>query len=225
MKPNMRPTFLTVFACSLAAAILLQTDAAGAALRNGDVRSAVTQAVRPVMKQYGIPGMAVGVSVDGRHYVFNYGVASKSTKNPIDAATLFEIGSITKTFTASLVSYAQLTGKLALSDEVSADFPPLQGSSFDDVRLVNLGTHTSGGLPLQFPDEVRNDDDAIEYYRRWKPSHPAGTYRLYSNTGIMLLGLVAATRMHAGFDTLMQRELFAPGRSSTRILGITGSVR
>lgn len=210
MKPNMRPTFLTVFACSLAAAILLQTDAAGAALRNGDVRSAVTQAVRPVMKQYGIPGMAVGVSVDGRHYVFNYGVASKSTKNPVDAATLFEIGSITKTFTASLVSYAQLTGKLALSDEVSADFPPLQGSSFDDVRLVNLGTHTSGGLPLQFPDEVRNDDDAIEYYRRWKPSHPAGTYRLYSNTGIMLLGLVAATRMHAGFDTLMQRELFAP---------------
>ncbi|MGZ3523050.1 MAG: class C beta-lactamase [Vulcanimicrobiaceae bacterium] len=205
----MRSTILAAFAASLAAYIISQTGAA-AALQNDDVQAVVTQAVRPVMKQYGIPGMAVGVTVDGRHYVFDYGVASKATVKHVDASTLFEIGSITKTFTASLVSYAQLTGKLSLSDEVSADLPSLRGTSFDDVRLVNLGTHTAGGLPLQFPDDIQSDDDAIKYYQRWKPSHSAGTYRLYSNPSIMLLGLIAAKSMDASFATLMQRELFTP---------------
>ncbi|HEY8312503.1 MAG TPA: serine hydrolase, partial [Gemmatimonadaceae bacterium] len=48
------------------------------------------------------------------------------------------------------------------------------------------------------------------YYQGWKPSHPAGTYRLYSNPSIMLLGLIAAKRMGADFATLMRRELFTP---------------
>lgn len=202
----MRSIFFAAFAVWLPAC----TISPAAAAQNDNVRAAVTQAVRPVMKQYGIPGMAVGVTVDGRHYVFEYGVTSKATGKPVDASTLFEIGSVTKTFTASLVSYAQLTGKLSLSDKVSADFPPLRGTSFDNVRLVNLGTHTAGGLPLQFPDDVRNDRDAIAYYQRWKPSHPAGTYRLYSNPSIMLLGFVAAKKMDADFARLMQRDLFAP---------------
>jgi beta-lactamase class C len=149
----------------------------------------------------------------------DYGVASKSTGKLVDESTLFEIGSITKTFTASLVSYAQLTGKLSLSDEVSSDVPSLRDTSFDDVRLVNLGTYTAGGLPLQFPDGVQNEADAMRYYLRWKPSHSAGTYRLYSNPSIVLLGLIAAKSMDAGFDTLMQRVLFAPlGLRSTFLI-------
>lgn len=211
-----------IFAALLAAYSISQTAGAGAALPNGDMQSVVTQAVRPVMKQYGIPGMAVGVTIDGRHYVFNYGLASNATGRHVDASTLFEIGSITKTFTASLVSYAQLTGKLSLSDKVSADVPRLRGSSFDNIRLVNLGTYTAGGLPLQFPDDVRSDDDAISYYRRWKPSHPAGTFRLYSNPSIMLLGLAAADSMHADFAALMQRKLFTPLGLRSTFLTVPG---
>jgi beta-lactamase class C len=161
------------------------------------------------MREYHIPGMAVGVTVRGRHWVFDYGVASKATGKPVDEATLFEIGSITKTFTATLVSYAQLTGKLALSDPVSADFPAVRGTRFDHVRLVQLGTYTAGGLPLQFPDDVKTDVDAIRYYQRWKPRYPAGTYRLYSNPSIMLLGLIAAQTMHANFTLLMERDVIA----------------
>ncbi|MDQ2865344.1 MAG: beta-lactamase, partial [Candidatus Eremiobacteraeota bacterium] len=162
------------------------------------------------MKRYGIPGMAVGVTIHGRHYIFDYGVASTVTGRPIERSTLFEIGSITKTFTASLVAYAQLTDKLSLLDAVSADFPALRGTSFDHIRLIDLGTHTSGGLPLQFPENVKSDGDAMTYYKEWKPLHSAGTYRLYSNTGIMLLGTVAANRLHSDFVSLMQRFIFTP---------------
>jgi CubicO group peptidase (beta-lactamase class C family) len=202
------PIQLVSFATSLAAYALLQPVAAIA--RPNDVRAIVTQAVRPLMKQYGIPGMAAGVTIGGHHYLFNYGVASKATGRPVNDATLFEIGSITKTFTASFVSYAQLTGKLSLSDLASADLPSLRGTSFDHVRLVDLGTHTAGGLPLQFPDDVKTDADALRYYQHWKPSHAASTYRLYSNPSIMLLGLIAATTMHENFTDSMQRDMLAP---------------
>jgi hypothetical protein len=50
--------------------------------QDGDLRAFVTQTVRPVMKRYGISGMAVGLTVDGRHYVFDYGLASKATRTP-----------------------------------------------------------------------------------------------------------------------------------------------
>lgn len=215
----MPTTFLAVFVASLVTCSISQTEVAGGALQKRDVQSIVTEAVRPVMKHYGIPGMAVGVTIDGHNYVLDYGVASKSTGKLVDESTLFEIGSITKAFTASLVSYAQLTGKLSLSDEVSSDVPSLRDTSFDDVRLVNLGTYTAGGLPLQFPDGVQSEADAIRYYIRWKPSHSAGTYRLYSNPSIVLLGLTAAKSMDGGFDTLMQRVLFAPlGLRSTFLI-------
>ena len=199
-------------AAGLALVALLTAGAAPAeeGSRNDDVASAVAQTVRPIMKQYHIAGMAVGITVEGRHYVLDYGVASRATGKHVDASTLFEIGSITKTFTASLASYAQLTGKLSLSDAVGADLPALQGTSLGRVRLVNLGTHTAGGLPLQFPDDVKSDDDAMRYYRAWKPVHAAGTYRLYSNPSIMLLGLIVAKRMEANFAGLMQRKLLAP---------------
>ena len=204
----MRPNRPAMFAASLAVCALSHAVPAGAG--QSDVRAVVTRAVRPIMTQYGIPGMAVGVTIDGRHYVFDYGVASKATRKTVDDGTLFEIGSITKTFTASLASYAQLTHELSLSADASAYVPSLRGTSFDRVRLVDLGTHTAGGLPLVFPDDVRTDDDAMRYYGRWKPTHAAGTYRLYANTSIMLLGRIVANAMHADFTTSMERDLFAP---------------
>lgn len=218
----MRSSRPIVFATLLTASVIAQTAGTGAAVTNSDLQPAVAQTVRPIMKQYGIPGMAVGVTIGGRHYIFNYGLASKTSGKHVDDSTLFEIGSITKTFTASLVFYAQLTGKLSLSDKVSSDLPSLRGTSFDRIRLVHLGTHTAGGLPLQFPDDVRSDDDAMNYYRRWKPSHPAGTYRLYSNPSIMLLGLAVANRMHADFAALMQRELFGPLGLRSTFLTVPG---
>ncbi len=218
----MRRNGVVIFAASLATWPVSQAMPADA--RQDDVRTIVTQVVRPLMRQYGIPGLAVGITVRGRHYVLDYGVASKTTGKPVAGGTLFEIGSLTKTFTATLVSYAQLTDKLSLSDEAGADLPSLRGTSFDRIRLVNLGTYTAGSLPLQFPDAVVTDEDALRYYRRWKPSHPAGTYRLYSNPSIMLLGSIAANTMHANFTTLLEREVFAPLGLRNTFLAIPGNL-
>jgi beta-lactamase class C len=173
-----------------------------------DISGVMDSVIRPLMQQYRIPGMAIAVIVDGESYFYNYGVESLETQRPITNKTLFEIGSASKTFTATLASYAQVNGDLALSDSASKYLPSLRGSSFDNVSLLNLGTHTSGGLPLQVPDAIHNDDQLMNYFRQWKPSYAAGTYRIYSNPSIGMLGMITARSMNERFDDAIEKKLF-----------------
>lgn len=172
------------------------------------VRRAVDAAILPLMAKDGIPGMAVGVTVGGKSYVYQYGLASKSPRQPVTPSTLFEIGSVSKTFTATLASLAVVEHRMSLSDRVSAFFPELDGVPFGAVRLVNLGTHTPGGLALQVPDNVTNDEQLLRYLRAWKPTCAIGTCRTYSNIGIGLLGLITAKSMNAPFESLMDQRIF-----------------
>lgn len=173
-------------------------------------KAVAARAIAPLMARYGIPGMAVGITIDGRTSVFSYGVASKATGAPVDGNTLFEIGSVSKTFTATLAGYARITGKLALSDIASADDPTLRGSGFDRVTLLDLATYTAGGLPLQVPDGVTTDAQLRAYLRAWQPRYPPGTQRLYSNVSIGVLGAIVAHRLNGRFDRLVERDIFAP---------------
>ena len=88
--------------------------------------------------------------------------------------------------------------------------PALQGSPFGNVSLLNLGTHTPGGLPLQVPDNVKNNDELLQYFKDWRPAYPEGTRRTYSNIGIGTLGWITAKSMGQDFATLMEQRLF-PG--------------
>ena len=107
--------------------------------------------------------------------------------------TLFEIGSVSKTFTATLAGYALAQDKMRLDDRASQHWPALQGSRFDSISLLDLATYTAGGLPLQFPDSVQKDQAQIrDYYRQWQPTYAPGSQRLYSNPSIGLFGYLAA---------------------------------
>ncbi|HZE58448.1 MAG TPA: class C beta-lactamase [Chthoniobacterales bacterium] len=186
----------------------LMPSSNGADNERARVEKNVEEAVRPVMKKFALPSMAVGVVLNGETYVFNYGVTSKATGKPVDNDTLFEIGSVSKTFTATVASYAQVNGQLLLSDSVTKYLPVLHGSAFDNLTLLYLGTHMSGGLPLQVPDEVKNDEQLMEYFKKWKPTYTPGTYRTYSNPSIGLLGLITARSMKEDFAALMEGKLF-----------------
>ena len=163
-----------------------------------------------VIARHRIYPVAVGIIVAGKTYIFSYGVASTETGQPVTRDTLFEIGSVTKTFTATLACYAQVKGYLSLSDKTSTYLPALQGSEFGGVSLLNLGTHTPGGLPLQVPENIGNNDQLMEYFRNWRSTYQPGTYRTYANPGIGTLGLITAKSMGQDFASLMEQILF-PG--------------
>jgi beta-lactamase class C len=172
------------------------------------IREIVDTAIRPLVTEHDVPGMAVAVTVDGQAFFFNYGVASRENNTPISEQTIFEIGSLSKTFTGTLISYAQVLGKLSLDDHPGKYMPQLKGRAIDTVSLLNLGTFTAGGLPLQFPDEISDRDRMIAYFRQWKPDTAPGAQRRYSNPSIGLLGHITALALNSDFAGAMETELF-----------------
>ncbi|MBX4991686.1 class C beta-lactamase [Rhizobium leguminosarum bv. viciae] len=203
----------------LSAALLsAYTSANSFAAGEAEVRAIADAAIKPIMEKYAIPGVAVGITVGGRDHIFTYGVESKETGRPVAATTLFELGSISKTFTATLASYAEATGDLSLSDLVAKHLPAVKGRPFGDVALIGLGTHTAGGFPLQVPDNLKNEGQLMDYLAAWRPSYAAGTHRSYANPSIGMLGFITAKAMRGDFADLMEGRLFPGlGLSSTFI--------
>lgn len=191
----------------LVCAALFGTSAA-ADTEKSDIDNLVQDAAQAIMQQYKIPGLAIAVTANGKQSFYNYGVASRETGRKVTRNTLFEIGSISKTFTATLATYAQVNGRLALSDNPGKYLPQLQGSQLDKVTLINLGTHTAGGFPLQIPDDVQNNEQLMDYFRSWQPLFAPGTYRTYANPSIGLLGMIAAKSMNIPFDEALEAQLF-----------------
>lgn len=178
------------------------------------LKSIVDAAIQPVMKEHAVPGMAVGLTVDGKHYFFNYGVAAKESGRRVTETTLFEVGSVSKLFTGLVGAYGAVTGEVSLTASASGYMPALKGSSFDGITLLQLGTYTAGGLPLQFPREVRDEAGMVSYYRNWKPAYAAGTHRVYSNPSIGLFGHLAAAGMGRPFEDILEDTIF-PGLGLT----------
>jgi len=195
------PVALTFMSSCLLAATSRAADAPA------KIAAAVDGAFRPLLQAYDVPGMAVAVTVDGRQYFFNYGVASKESNAPVTKDTLFEIGSISKTFTATLAAYGQALGKLSLADHPGKYMPQLRGSAIDKASLLNLATFSAGGLPLHFPTAVTNDATMLTFFHQWKPAAEPGTLRRYSNPSIGLFGRITATAMDRKFADLVEGEL------------------
>ena len=193
---------LAVAALSMLPAAAQATDAPS------KIRDAVASAFQPLMAKYEVPGIAVAVTAEGQEYFFNFGVASKATHEPVTKNTLFEIGSVSKTFTATLVTYVQALGKISLDDHPGKYMPRLRGSGIDKASLLNLGTFTAGGLPLQFPGAATNVAAMVSYFRQWQPSAAPGTQRRYSNPSIGLFGYITALAMNGDFAGLIESEIF-----------------
>lgn len=174
------------------------------------VEQIVKDAILPVMAEYNVPGMAVAITLRGERHCFYYGLAAKDSGQKVTENTLFEIGSVSKTYTATLAAWAQERGALSLYDKVSLRLPGLAGSAFDKISLLELGACTAGGLPLQFPDEVTSEAQMLAYFKNWRPTYAPGTHRLYSNPSVGLLGYLTAKALDKPFIELMEKELF-PG--------------
>lgn len=178
------------------------------------LRAIVDKAIAPIMTEHDVPGMAVAVTVGGKAYFFNYGLASVKDQTPVSEATLFELGSISKTLTATLASYAQASGKLSLDAHPSAYMVQLKGSGIDKASVLNLGTYTAGGLPLQFP-EALSDDQMADYFRQWTPASAPGTQRRYSNPSLGLFGHVTALALKRDFTEAMEQLLAQLGLTNS----------
>lgn len=180
------------------------TPIAGAA----DLQSVVDQAIQPIMKAHDVPGIAVAVTVNGKPFYFSYGVASREDNTPVTENTLFELGSVSKTFTATVAAYALVQGKLSLEDHPSRYVPKLKGSALDQATVLNFGTYTAGGLPLQFPDDVADSEQGmLDYFGHFKPKAAPGVVREYSNPSLGMFGHLASVALKANQADLLEQQI------------------
>lgn len=187
---------------------LLLASPAALAATPPDLETQVQAAAQAVMKEQAIAGMAIAVTANGERHFYNFGVASRDSGQAVDRDTLFELGSISKTFNVTLAAYAQATGKLKLADSPARYLPELRGHALEHTSLLNLATHTAGGFPLQLPDNVRDNAQLMRYFKNWTPEYPAGTRRTYANPSIGLLGVISARQLGTSYRSALQDQLF-----------------
>jgi len=171
------------------------------------LKNAVDQQAKLLMNEHNISGMAFGIIIDGKSHFYHYGLADKKAKIPVSDNTIFELGSISKTFAATLASYSELNGTLKLEDTADKYIPYLKNSAIGNTKLINLATYSAGGLPLQVPDDVKNNKELLRYYKSWQPVFPINSKRLYSNASIGLFGYISALSMDADYTQLMEEKI------------------
>lgn len=174
----------------------------------GDFQRRAAGIFAPLMKAHDISGLVVGLSREGRHEFFAAGVTARKDGRPVDADTLFELGSVSKTFNAALAALASVRGRLALDKAVAEVLPRFKGTAFGALTPIDLATHATGGMPLQVPDGVKTQAALDDWLAAWKPAAPPATRRAYSNISIGMLGRVAASALGTSYAEAAQGTLF-----------------
>lgn len=197
---------------ALSAALLLAVSGStmAAPLTDAALAGMVNRTFAPLIKDQAIPGMAVAVIYQGQPHYFTWGMADVAGKKPVSRQTLFELGSVSKTFTGVLGGDAVSRGEIRLSDPVSRYWPALSGKQWQGITLLHLATYTAGGLPLQIPDAVSDGAALQAFYQSWQPQWAPGETRLYANSSIGLFGALAVKPSGMDFAQAMQTRVFQP---------------
>lgn len=201
---------------NLAAAALLSlpTTLVAQNLTDAQVTDMARDSFAPVIAEFNIPGLVVGITFRGQQHFYATGFAKREGEIAASPETIFELGSISKIFNATLAALAEQQGVIDLESPASDSLPNLKGSAFDGIRLVDLATHVTGGLPLQVPDAVQDVPALVDWLVDWHPPQP-GT-RSYSNVSIGLLGYITADAFGMPYAQAAEDILFpAMGLSST----------
>ncbi len=181
---------------------------AGNTPKDQEIKKLVDQNFKPLLEKYDVPGMAVGVIQNIKKYEMYYGLQSVQDKKAVNSSTIFELGSVSKLFTATAGGYAKNKGKISFDDTPGKYWKELKNTPIDQVNLLQLATYTSGNLALQFPDEVQTDQQVLTFFKDWQPKNPIGEYRQYSNPSIGLFGKVVALSMNKPFDQALEKTIF-----------------
>jgi len=173
-------------------------------------------------------GIVLGIIDAQGSRVLAYGKLSADGA-PVDADSIYEIGSITKVFTATLLSDMARRGEVSLDDPAARYLPvklPVVGER--QITLADLSSQLSGipGIPTNLAPKDDNNPFAdytvpqlYEFVSGFTPTRAAGEKYEYSNAGVGLLGHILTLRAKTDYETLVRQRITGPlGMNDTAIV-------
>jgi CubicO group peptidase (beta-lactamase class C family) len=195
----------------------------------------VDAAARRFLKHSKTVGVVIGILNNGKTSFYGYGETEKGNRQVPDEHTIFEIGSITKTFTATLLACAVNEGRVKLDDPINKYLPdsaaPFQYQGVP-VTLQTLANHTSGlpEMPTNFTgtpedhevwtgDPLKDYDynDMFSFYAHFKLQRKPGQKMDYSNFGVATLAVILERVYGKPYEQLVLEKICDPlGMADTR---------
>ena len=170
-----------------------------------------------LMTQHRVPGAVVGVLDRDELHVVASGVTNVDTGVPVTEDTIFQIGSNTKLYTATLVMQLVDAGLVDLDGLVASYVPELrlpEADLLEQITVRHLLTHTSGLTGDHFgPDAGWGDDTIARFVSSLadvEQLHPVGAYWSYCNAGYCLLGRLIENVTGEAFPDALHSRLLAP---------------
>jgi CubicO group peptidase (beta-lactamase class C family) len=174
------------------------------------------------MADWKVPGLALAiVRNDSVVLAKGYGLRTLGKPDPVDAHTLFAIGSATKAFTAMAVAMLVDQGKVKWDDRATNYLPDLQlydAYATRELTVRDLLTHRSGltAADLMVFAEHMTRDSLLHQVRYVKPTYSFRSHYGYSNLMYLAAGQLTARLTGMSWDDMIRQRIFAP-------LGMTGS--
>jgi CubicO group peptidase (beta-lactamase class C family) len=205
---------------SVAAVLTLTSGASpgvGAALDTPDLASAIESIVNAPIKSGKVAGMSVAVAQHGRTLLSQgYGLADLELNVPTPAGASYEIGSVTKQFTAAAILLLAERGQLAVDDEITKFLPdyPTHGKR---ITIRHLLTHTSGIKGYtELPDfrewsvQKKPRESFVKIFADPPLDFDPGAALVYNNSGFFLLGLIIEKVTGSTYGDFVDQNLFVP---------------
>jgi CubicO group peptidase (beta-lactamase class C family) len=185
-----------------------------------DVDSILHEQVKTFFKKAKAPGLIIGISQNGEKKFYSYGFADSVSRKQFDDKTVFEIGSVTKTFTANLLFQLDEQKVLDIQKSVLNYLPSLfdNDSVLQKITPGNIASQTSGlprlpsnldkikGYTLMQPYQFYTKEHLYSFLKSLKKADP-GKYG-YSNLGFGLIGAIAENVTALSFESLLNKHIF-----------------
>lgn len=168
-------------------------------------------------------GISAGVFYKGKSYFYNYGERKKGSNNLPDDHTLYEIGSITKTFTSTLLAIAVNEQKVTLETSITKFLPDSVADNPDlkKITFKYLANHTSGfprmpaGAELMITDANQpfgnfGAKEMFSFLKHFKQTRQPGAKYEYSNFAVGLLGVLLEKIYHKPYPELIRAYITTP---------------
>jgi len=168
------------------------------------------------MKRLDVPGVSIGIWNNGEEFSAGLWLTSVDNPLPVTADTLFQVGSISKTFTATLLMQQVEKGRLDLDVPVCTYLPKLQLSDPEVTARVttrHLLTHTGGWVGDYFNDFGNNDTalaKMVKSLSKLPQITPLGEVWSYNNTGFNIAGRLVEVLTREAYEKAAQTNLIEP---------------